>query len=133
MYTVPNRFRKIENLHIVFWLIKDLSWAMLWKPLGVAMFIPTFLLSILITWQTRHFKAELYHNLAVTCWIFTNGYWMIIEFMGRDGDLRIYTAIPFSIGFMFIAYYYILVMPKEKKKEELVPVVLDTAEDIMRK
>jgi len=115
VYTVPMKFRKIENLHIVFWLIKDLSWAMLWKPLGVAMFIPTLLLSILITWQTRFIKAELYHNLAVTWWIITNGYWMIVEFMGRDEELRIYTAIPFSIGLFFISFYYIVVMPKEKK------------------
>lgn len=115
-YTVPLRFRKIENLHILFWLVKDLSWAMLWKPLGVAMFIPTFLLSIMITWQTRNLKAELYHNLAVTFWILTNGYWMIVEFIGKDEELRIYTAIPFAIGLFFICFYYVMIMPREKKR-----------------
>ena len=34
LYQVPARFRFTENLHIVFWLIKDISWAMLWQPLG---------------------------------------------------------------------------------------------------
>ena len=116
-YTVPLRFRKIENLHILFWIVKDLSWAMLWKPLGIAMFIPTFLLSIMITWQTRKIKAELFHNLAVTFWILTNGYWMIVEFMGRDEELRIYTAIPFAIGLFFICFYYVIVMPRERKAE----------------
>ena len=81
------------------------------------MFIPTFLLSIMITWQTRNIKAELYHNLAVTFWILTNGYWMIVEFMGKDEELRVYTAIPFAIGLFFICFYYVVVMPREKKEK----------------
>ncbi len=40
-FRIPERYRKIENLHIVFWLIKDMAWAMLWKPLGVFMIVPT--------------------------------------------------------------------------------------------
>ena len=116
MYSIPDRFRKIENLHILLWLLKDLSWAMLWKPIGIAMLIPTLTVAILITWQTRHLKSELYHNLAVAFWICANGYWMIIEFMGYDEELRIYTAIPFSIGLCFITVYYIFILPAEKKK-----------------
>lgn len=104
---------------------------MLWKPLGIAMFFPTFLISILITWQTRHIKAELFHNLAVTFWIFTNGYWMFIEFIGRDEELRVYTAIPFAIGLFFIAYYYLLVQPGEKKRPATM-MVRDPAEDNIR-
>ncbi|WP_219928772.1 hypothetical protein [Flavobacterium album] len=34
LYQIPACYRKTENLHIVFWLIKDLCWVMLWKPLG---------------------------------------------------------------------------------------------------
>ena len=130
-YAVPLRFRKIENLHIVFWLIKDLSWAMLWKPLGIAMFFPTFIISILITFQTRHIKSELFHNLAVTFWIFTNGYWMYVEFIGRDEDLRVYTAIPFCIGLFFIAWYYLIIVPREKNIKPDTP-VMDPAEDTIR-
>ena len=116
MYSIPDRFRKIENLHILLWLLKDLSWAMLWKPIGIAMLIPTLTVAVLITWQTRNLKSELYHNLAVAFWICANGYWMIIEFMGYDEELRIYTAIPFSIGLCFIITYYIYILPAEKKK-----------------
>ena len=36
MYTIPDRFRRTENMHIIFWLVKDISWAMLWKPIGLA-------------------------------------------------------------------------------------------------
>ena len=52
LYQIPLRYRKIENLHIVLWLIKDLFWVMLWKPLGLIMITPTIGASLLITWQT---------------------------------------------------------------------------------
>jgi hypothetical protein len=117
MYTIPEKFRKVENLHIVFWLIKDMSWAMLWKPLGIFMIFPTVSAALLITWQTRHLKAELYHNLAVTFWIFANCYWMATEFWNRD-DLRYYTIIPFGIGLVFIAIYYLFILPKERRNAD---------------
>ncbi len=116
IYAIPSRFRKIENLHILFWLLKDLSWAMLWKPLGLLMIVPTIGAALLITWQTRHIKSELLHNLAVDFWILANGYWMITEFFYQDDSLRFYTIIPFSIGLIIISYYYIIVKPKEKKE-----------------
>ncbi len=115
MYIIPNRFRKTENLHILFWLVKDLSWAMLWKPLGLLMIIPTIGAALLITWQTRHIKSELLHNLAVDFWILANAYWMITEFYTNNDSLRFYTIVPFSIGLLIISYYYIVVKPKEKK------------------
>ena len=107
LYSIPARFRKIENLHIVFWLIKDLCWAMLWKPLGLIMIVPTIGAALLITWQTRHIRAELLHNIAVVFWICANAYWMIAEFYSDNDDLRYYAAIPFSLGIITIAYYYI--------------------------
>lgn len=128
MYSIPERFRKIENLHIVFWLIKDLSWAMLWKPLGMIMIIPTIGAALLITWQTRKIKAELFHNLAVDFWICANAYWMIIEFYDMAEYFRYYTAIPFAIGILFIAAYYLVVLPAEKKKQKLVEVTLPVSE-----
>jgi len=117
LYSIPSKFRKIENLHIVFWLIKDLSWAMLWKPLGLIMIIPTIGAALLITWQTRHIKSELLHNLAVDFWIIANAYWMLTEFYSKNDNLRYYAVIPFSIGLIIIAYYYFLVKPGEKNKD----------------
>ena len=114
MYSIPAKYRKMENLHIVFWLLKDLSWAMLWKPLGLIMIIPTISAALLITYQTRHIKSELLHNLAVDFWIIANAYWMITEFYSNNDELRYYTIIPFSIGLIIICYYYFVVKPKEK-------------------
>lgn len=115
LYSIPAKYRKTENLHIVFWLIKDLSWAMLWRPLGLVMIVPTVYAAILITWQTRHIKSELLHNLAVVFWITANAYWMLVEFFSTNDLLRFYTIIPFSIGLAIITYYYLVVKPKEKQ------------------
>jgi prepilin signal peptidase PulO-like enzyme (type II secretory pathway) len=115
IYSIPARFRRTENLHILFWLVKDISWAMLWRPIGVIMLIPTIPVAVLITWQTRKLKAELFHNLAIICWICANGYWMIVEFFWDNDSLRYYTAIPFSIGLFFILAYYLVIVPRERK------------------
>lgn len=115
LYSIPLKFRKIENLHIVFWLVKDLSWAMLWRPLGLIMIVPTIGAALLITWQTRHIKSELLHNLAVVFWIIANAFWMIVEFFSTNDSLRFYTFIPFTIGIVIISYYYAIVAPKEKQ------------------
>ena len=120
MYCIPEKFRKTENLHILFWLFKDLSWAMLWKPLGIAMIVPTISVAILITWQNRKINSELFHNLAIDFWICANAMWMILEFTGLDDHWRKYTAIPFSIGVFFILSYYLVILPREKRKEKMI-------------
>ena len=47
-YKITIGQRKMENLHIVFWLIKDIAWCMFWKPLGLIMIFPTFIISVMI-------------------------------------------------------------------------------------
>jgi prepilin signal peptidase PulO-like enzyme (type II secretory pathway) len=115
LYQIPARFRKIENLHIVFWLLKDLCWVMLWKTAGVIMIVPTIGAALLITWQTRHIKSELLHNIAVVLWITANAYWMLTEFFTNDDSLRYYAVIPFTIGTIVIAYYYIGILFSKKQ------------------
>ncbi len=119
MYAIPERFRFIENLHIVFWLVKDLSWAMLWRPLGIFMIFPTMGAALLITWQTRKIRSELFHNLAVVWWICANAYWMLIEFWEMPDVYRYYTAVPFSIGLAHIVIYYGFILPRERKLRRL--------------
>jgi hypothetical protein len=118
-YSIPLKFRRTENLHILFWLVKDISWAMLWRPLGMLMLVPTLAVAIIITWQNRKIVAELFHNLAVVFWITANGFWMIIEFYGYDEELRIYTAIPFSIGLFFILVYYGIIVPRDNRRQKM--------------
>lgn len=84
LFTIPARYRKMENMHIAFWLMKDISWCMIWKELGIAMIIPTLSVAIRIAWRTRHLASELAHNLAIVFWISANAYWMISEFFHFD-------------------------------------------------
>jgi len=128
MYCIPEKFRKTENLHILFWLVKDVSWAMLWRPLGIAMIFPTITVAIMITWQTRKIKAELFHNLAIVFWICANAMWMLLEFTGNDEHYRKYTSIPFSIGLFFILSYYLYILPKEKMREKKMAAAITNVE-----
>ena len=123
MYTIPARYRKMENMHIIFWLLKDVSWCMIWKPLGIAMIFPTLIIAIVIAWRTRNLVSELAHNLAIIFWITANAYWMISEFFGFDETQLLYgiegkyfALIPFSVGVLILAYYYIFQKPKESKE-----------------
>lgn len=125
-YNIPARYRRMENLHIVFWLFKDISWCMLWKVLGIAMVIPTLAVAIFIAIRTSNIKSELAHNLAVVFWITANSYWMVSEFYGfdemhvwRNFEGRHLSMIPFLTGILFLAYYYIIQRPREKRKEQI--------------
>ena len=120
-YSIPIKYRKMENLHIVFWLLKDLSWCMIWKPLGIAMIFPTLIIAIIITIRTRQYVSELCHNIAIVVWITANSFWMVSEFFEFDevpvyGDItyKYLSIIPFAIGILILAWYYIFYKPTHK-------------------
>jgi Ca2+/Na+ antiporter len=97
------KIRQYENLHIVFWLVKDTCWMMELKILGAIMVIPTILLCIWIIVKTFH-TLEIYINIAILFWICANSYWMLTEFFG-DIHYKFYAAIPFALGFLFAIIY----------------------------
>ncbi|MBX9782081.1 MAG: hypothetical protein K2X48_02200 [Chitinophagaceae bacterium] len=113
VYAIPARFRKIENLHILLWLIKDMCWALNFHWMAIFMIIPTIGVALLITYQTKNMRSELFHNLAILFWITANCTWMIGEFYGWDENLygklglRQFAVVPFAIGLSIIGYYYL--------------------------
>jgi hypothetical protein len=120
-YDIPLSFRKMENLHIVFWLIKDISWCLVWKPLGIAMIFPTLIIAIVISIRTRQYVSELCHNIAIVFWITANAYWMVSEFLHFDEAVigggftyKDLAVIPFAIGILVLGYYYIFWKPRYK-------------------
>jgi hypothetical protein len=127
LYVIPARYRKMENMHIVFWLLKDISWCMIWKVLGLLMIAPTLLISFVIAWRTRQFRSELAHNLAISFWISANSLWMISEFFGFD-TIKMWNGfegkhlalIPFSIGIIILLYYYLFQKKHEENDAQLV-------------
>jgi len=123
VYTIPARFRKMENMHIAFWLMKDISWCMIWKELGMLMIVPTLSVAIWIAWKNRHIKSELAHNLAIVFWITANAYWMTSEFFGFDEKIvwkdftgKHMAMIPFITGALILLYYYAVQRPRELKQ-----------------
>ncbi len=125
VYSIPAQYRRMENMHIVFWLVKDISWCMIWRELGLAMFIPTLTIAIVIAWRTRQLKSELAHNLAIAFWITANGYWMISEFFHFDEYIVFGTwtgkhmaLIPFLTGAAILLYYYAIQRPREIRENK---------------
>jgi len=113
LYTVPLKHRRFENLHIVFWLMKDISWCMLWRALGLFMIVPTLGAAIFITWRARANRIDLAHNLAVVFWISANAWWMIAEFFEFDETPlwfgvsgRQWAMLPFLLGATVLLWHY---------------------------
>jgi hypothetical protein len=114
----------MENLHIVFWLFKDMSWCLNFKPLAILMIFPTLFVAINICLKNRNNQAELFHNLAVVFWIMANSCWMLFEFAGYDETEIIYgiegrymSLLFFFIGILILAIYYLFLRPRLKAKE----------------
>ncbi len=111
------RIRKFENLHILFWLGKDISWCLEWKIMGLIMIVPTFLLAVVITFITRHNRKELFHNFAICMWISANSLWIVGEFYGHE-SFRGIAKYLFIIGITAILWYYTSDFLLAKKTEE---------------
>ena len=121
LYNIPIDYRKMENLHIVFWIFKDIAWCMGLTWLGITMIIPTLTISIIIAWRTRQIVSELCHNLAISVWIMANSFWMCSEFFHVDNNIVVgsitvkqLAMIPFIIGSIILAYYYLIYKPRHK-------------------
>ena len=125
-YSIPAAYRKMENTHILFWLLKDISWCMIWKTLGLLMVAPTLGIAIVIAWRTRNLKSELAHNLAIVFWITANSYWMASEFFKFDAvpvalgvTGKHLALVPFLIGLGILLYYYLVQKPREARAAQV--------------
>ena len=92
---------------------------MIWRPMGIAMILPTLIIAIIITFRNRKNMSELCHNSAIVIWITANSYWMISEFLHFDTNVLLGThsykdlaIIPFATGILILAYYYLWYHPR---------------------
>jgi len=76
--------RAYENAHAFLWLLKDTSWRHSWRFLGMVMIVPTLAVQMHLTWRSRHDLHEVFHSIAVACWIAANAIWMSGEFFRGD-------------------------------------------------
>ena len=99
------KIRKYESMHIVFWLIKDSCWMLELKWLGAVMILPTVSLAVYLVLKTMKTR-DMYINIAIFFWISANSYWMMMEFF-NDNHYKNFAAIPFGMGFIFVALFYL--------------------------
>lgn len=92
---------------------------MFYKPLGIAMIVPTIIIAVVITYRTRNNMSEWCHNFAVTAWIAANAYWMVTEFLHVDAKIltgnityKHLAILPFSVGLAVLGYFYAYWKPK---------------------
>jgi len=99
------RLKKYDNLHIIFWLIKDSCWMLELRWLGAIVMVPTLYLALHIIFKTLHTK-DVFINIAIFFWITANSFWMMMEFFNND-RFKNYSLIPFCLGFLFVGIYYL--------------------------
>lgn len=114
LYLFMRKIRHYENLHIPLWLMKDTSWMLHWKVLGITMIVPTISVAIIITFKTWQEKNdEFWINLAICFWIAANSYWMICEFSSHE-EIKGYAGLPFMAGMICVAFFYLKRIREQK-------------------
>lgn len=104
-----------ENLHVLLWLLKDLCWLMEYRVAGLVMVLPTIAVAVLITWQSRADRRDLFHALAVTLWIMANSTWMIGDFFFEERGHGIAQAF-FLSGLGLLALFYLVLIPLDRRR-----------------
>lgn len=102
---ISEKLRKVENLHIIFWLTKDVCWCLLFEQIAIAMIFPTVLIAIWVVIKTRKMLSEFAHNLAVLFWICANSIWMVGE-LECDDCARPQALVFFFSGLTVLLLYY---------------------------
>jgi hypothetical protein len=121
----PNQFsnfRWADNIHILFWLLKDMCWAMFWRPGGLFMIAPTLGVAIYILIKSRHDRSDLFHNIAVCIWILANSLWMAGEFFLLE--LRPYAVMLFIAGLSVLLIYYIFFFRTDRRRAKEPPLTI---------
>ncbi|MCC6752376.1 MAG: hypothetical protein IT266_00160 [Saprospiraceae bacterium] len=103
--------RKMENRHIVLWLIKDACWNLEWPGLAFTAYWPTLLLAAYITNRSLHEPVERWFNGAVCYWLLANGAWMFADLFAWE-VLNLPARIFFAAGLAILFYYYLIIRPK---------------------
>ncbi|MEY4917588.1 MAG: hypothetical protein RL616_1501 [Verrucomicrobiota bacterium] len=107
--------KKLENLHVSLWLLKDCAWCQDWVKVGMMVALPTIFLAAKIAWERRQDAEELVYNLAVCCWLCANVTWMIGEFFFDDGT-RAIARVFFFAGLLLIGGFYIYQFVRSRRQ-----------------
>ena len=103
------RLSRFDNMHILFWLVKDMSWCLMSKTIGTIMIVPTVVVALVILVRSREHMTSFVHNLAVLFWISANSMWMVGEMFCQDCT-KPYAIWLFSAGMGVLLVYYVYLL-----------------------
>jgi hypothetical protein len=103
------RLSRFDNMHILFWLVKDMSWCLMSKTIGTLMIAPTIVIALVILVRSREHMTSFVHNLAVLFWISANSMWMVGEMFCQDCT-KPYAIWLFSAGMGVLLVYYVYLL-----------------------
>jgi hypothetical protein len=109
--------RRLENAHLPLWLLKDTCWMMQWKVAGMIMIVPTIAVAVWMIYHTRS-THDKWVNIATTCWILGNSFWMGVEFLNLENELKLFTLVPFIAGFISVIIFYSLEKTKNGRNHQ---------------
>ena len=81
-------WREYENIHILFWLGKDVAWINLIPSMWVIFLVPTFGIAwdmVFVTFWKKHLMIDHAHNVTILIWVMANAIW------AGDGDDFVHT------------------------------------------
>jgi len=108
MHTMKNRL--LENLHLPIWLIKDLCWAIVYKPLGVFMIAPAIALAVFVALKSHKNRMYFLPNVSVVFWILANSLWMLAEFYSFN--LKHWFISSFILGMISMLIWIVKELPQ---------------------
>lgn len=98
-----DKIRKIENLYLICWLIKDMCWMMGFKSIAVFMILPTLLMAFYVMFHSNKNIGFLTVNIAMICWIAANSAWMLHDFYKMLPILV--SQVLFAVGMVAMLIY----------------------------
>ncbi len=99
-----SKLKKLENIHIVFWLFKDSFWMLNFQFLAIVMVIPTIIIAIINVFISKK-TLDIYIHIAILCWILANCIWMFNEFYVMT-FYKYYASLFFGLGLLFMLLYF---------------------------
>lgn len=104
--------RYIENIHLYWWLLKDLGWSLGLVDLGITFGIIAIIWICALFYHAYELNSgeEMYFVIAVFLWLLGNFLWMNGELENNDDDIgRLDGRYSMIFGIILIVFYHIFV------------------------
>jgi hypothetical protein len=97
--------RWIEHLHLLLWLVKDFTRHHALPIVGLLAAVPTLLLSMKVTWDSRKSMKDAFHNASACAWACANVTWMVRSLFFHDYS-HVHAKVFFWLGAVVLSTYY---------------------------